>query len=607
MPSLTDAFDGVALAPEWDASAGTIGWTVASGHAAPTGGTALDAALAFRSEVGTDCTVRAVLDIGPDPSVDTPAVGVIGATASNFALCTLLGGSSLLVVQTSSSDFGFTAFTVDPDTTYVVEFVGVGTAVTANIYDATGLSLLATVSTTATGSIGTDLAGPVHPGMFGVGGGDWDFDSFYAIADDLTGGDPDPEPEVIATGSGLIFSITTLHYPAHDDVDELLPIRLHRLTQFEDGEVGIPLDDMRDAKVTISVEDPACVDVLPLERMLHVRYLGLVVFWGPMTDPEWNITDGKVTINALGPEFRTQRHFIREGDEIDGVVVGNSITDADGQEGVDCPVTSDGMWDVLLTAYNTTDQNDRGVPDVGIIRGIDGDGGGTEVIKVSRGDETFGTIDELGKAFLGPDFEFEPLDYTDPGYVGAYAKMNTYEKQGADKTDDIRLQFNWGKCNLDGYTERPSGTAVVTHAHRLSPNAKHRGTAAAAAPSARFGVYVDWDVVNAEPQGADDDAKNAVLAGFGKITVQDYGEPPAFIDVTLKVAVDGQPFLRYGADYGVGDEVNVSAHRGFYRRSFDARITKVTLRQTNAQRSTLPSIELVPSILGPDDVASSEG
>lgn len=608
MPSLTDGFDGVALAPEWDDSAGTIGWTVGSGQAAPTGGTGSDAAIAFRSEVGTDCTVRAVLEIGPDPSVDIPAIGVFGATAGDFALCLVLAGSGLLVAQTSASDVGFAAFTPAADTTYVMEFVGSGTAITANVYDDTGLSLIATASTTATGSIGTQLAGPVHPGMYGVGGGDWDYDSFYAIADDLTTADPDPDPvpEVIATGPGLIFSITTLHYPAYDDVDEVLPIRLHRLTQTENGEVEIPLDDMLKAEVTITLYDPACADVLPLERMLHVRYLGKVVFWGPMTDPDWDVTDGKVTIHALGPEYRAQRHFVREGDDIDGVIVGNSTTDPNGENGVDCPITSDGMWDVLLTAYNTVEQNDRGVPDIGILRGLTGDGGSTEVIKVARGDETFGTIDEISKAFLGPDYEYKPLDYTDPGYAGGYAEFNTYEKQGTDKTDTVRLQFNWGKCNLDGYRERTGGTDVITHAHRLSPDGKHRGTAAAAGPSARFGVYVDWDTIDAEPQGADDDAKDAVLAGFGKLAVVDYGEPPHFIDVVLKVAVDGQPALIFGVDYDIGDEVNVSAHRGFYRRSFDARITKVTLRQTNAQRNVLPSIELVPSILGPDDVSSTE-
>ena len=58
--------------------------------------------------------------------------------------------------------------------------------------------------------------------------------------------------------------------------------------------------------MTISIYDPACQDVLPLERFLHVRYLGHVVFWGPIVTPEWNFDQGTVTINAIDSAIRME-------------------------------------------------------------------------------------------------------------------------------------------------------------------------------------------------------------------------------------------------------------------------------------------------------------
>lgn len=602
MSTITDSFPGSSLDPAWNPATSSDPFTVSGGViTVPTG----TAGIIARTESGFNLTTRVKLNQGSDGAISAVGVGPTDdPSVGGLAVVLEIASGFLIVTDTGNTDTNLTGFTPAADTSYILELVVDASGVcVGTVYDETMATTLATTSITATGAPLAALAAALHPFLELTAGGSTSLTDFYA--DPIGGEPPPPPPPEAITGAGLIFSITTLHYPAHDDVDELLPIRKWRLTQFTDGQVEIPLNDQRTAKVTISVYDPACQDILPLERFLHVRYLGKVVFWGPMTDPVWDVTDGTVTINALGAEWRSSKAFVREGDTINGVVVGNSDTDPDGTVGVDCPITSDGMWDIVSTSFNTDEQAARGVPDIGIDRGLTGDGGSTETIKVSRGDETFGTVQKFGEALLGPDFSFEPQDMLDGGWAGNYVKFNTFDKKGADKTGVLRLQYNWGQNNLDGYQETPSGTAVVTHAHRLSADGKNRGTAAATGPSARFGVYVDWDAIEGNPAGDTEDDKDAVLAGIGKVTVEDYGEPPAFITIVPKLAIDGQPFLRYGSDYVEGDEVHVSAHKGFYRRGWDARITKVTLSQTNAQRSTLPAIEVVPKILDSDDVSAT--
>lgn len=403
--------------------------------------------------------------------------------------------------------------------------------------------------------------------------------------DDFTSSDaPAAAPTEPTHAPGLIFSITTLRYP------DVAPVRLHRLTQYENGEVEIPLKDMLSAKVTISIYDPAVLDVLPLERFLHVRYLGQVVFWGPMTDPDIDLTNGTVTINALGPEFRLVKHFVRIGDVINGVAVTE-------EKDPPLPITSDGLWDLVVCGMNTDGQTTRGVPDLGISRGLEGDSGSTLTIESRRGDQVFGKIQQVGESLLGPDWDFKPQnDIT----ASSYAVFNTYEKKGTDISDEVQFHYGWGLDNLDGCVLRPSGTSVVTHRHTVSADGENRGTAAAEDPSARFGPYVEWDAIEGN-------ASDSVLAELGQGTVIAYGEPPTFIDVALKVSLDGVPSFKYGEDFDVGDVVEVCAHKGYVRKKMDARITKVTLSQTSSARSTLPSIELVPRILTAEDVGSGEG
>lgn len=391
---------------------------------------------------------------------------------------------------------------------------------------------------------------------------------------------------------GLIFSITTLRYP------EVEPVRLHRLTQFTGGKITIELDELRLAEVTVSIYDDCCEDILPLERFLHVRYLGKPVFWGPILEPHWDYTNGTVTINAIDEGQRMVKHFVRIGDDVE----------ADGFATVD----SRGVLLLRDCALNISSQTDRGVPDLGIVDG-DSDVPDSDIkLKVTRGDEVWGTIKKLSESLDNPfEVELDPQEIDE----GSYSHLNTWVKQGVDRTgedpdyDALLFHFGWGLDNLSAFDANPSGSAVITHDHVLSQDLAHRGTAAAEGPSARFGPWVNWDALdrNVDPTEADPDA---VLAGFGKGTVLVYGEPPKFSSFTTRLQSPdpASPIMpRYGVEFLVGDLCKVVAKRGKGYYNEKARIRKVTLNQTNSSVGTIQAdVEAVPTILTPDDVTSTE-
>ncbi len=540
----------------------------------------------------TPVVQRIAITTSATPSGAT-ALFLADSLAPTASVAVALVTPTVLIVQDEGGAFGIAFPTLDPSTTYWLELVASTTSVVGNLYEADGTTLIVSTTDSTSGSTAALMTAGVYTAITVQGAGAaWDDYS----ADAAEFGEPAEPPPIIVHGAGMVFSITTLRYPESDPYpDGLEPVRIHRLTQFWDGEVEIPLDDMRSARVTISVYDPACLDVLPLERFLHVRYQGSVIFWGPITDPEWDLTNGRVTINALGPEYRLVKHFVRVGD----VIGGETVTE---EEEVPTGLNAADMYDFVLCGFNTAGQTTRGVPDLGIGFGTSSDNSSTSHITTQRGDQCFYKIVEIADSALGPDFEFVPQEIDQ----GNYALFTAHDRQGTDRTATVKFHYGWGLDNLDGWSSRPSGSSVVTHRHTVSADGHHRGTAAAEGPSARFGPYVEWDTIEGNPTGVDDGAKNAVLAEIGRGTVVAYGEPPEFLDLTLKVAVDSVLAPKYGVDYNVGDVVECVAHKGAYRKKLEARITKVTLTQTSSLLSTQPALELVPRILADDDVSSPE-
>lgn len=384
---------------------------------------------------------------------------------------------------------------------------------------------------------------------------------------------------------GLVFSITTLRYPTVE------PIRLHRLTQFTGGEVVIPKNEkeFRTAKVTISIYDPACEDVLPLERFLFVRYLDKPVFWGPILVPEWDPDNGEVTINAISPAYRLKKHQARIGDLIE-------------EEG-STTVDSNGISRYLACGFNTPGQTARGVPELGIVMGTDTSiSNPNHLYSVKRGQEVWAGIQNIVDQQDGPDIELEPQELTQ----GSYALLHTFDDQTRDRTNEVKWHYGWGLDNLESFKPSPAGDAVVTHAHVLTQDLSRRKTAAAEGPSARFGPYVYWDALAFNTVGTDAN-QNAALVEFGKSRVLKYGEPPLFFTMQPRATPSSGIMLHYGVDYLIGDIVRIVAKKGFMPVfAFDSEITKVTLKQKDTSTAAVASVEAAPRILTDADIASSE-
>lgn len=390
----------------------------------------------------------------------------------------------------------------------------------------------------------------------------------------------------------LEFSITELRYPG-------FPVaRRAKAVQYTDGEVGVLINDMRSAKFTLSVYDKACTFVRPLEFMVYATYNKRPVFWGLMTDPVWDLQAGTVVVNALGPEFRMQHHYLRLGDDaINGMTAEDGQTDTN--KGL-IRVQTAGYNAMIQAANNIESQTLRGVPDLGIayaaVPMYEDPLDPSKNHEVQRGDECWSAMVNLSEQQAGYDFEVEPYPWNTP--LPYYAKLRLARPQGQDQINLLRWSFGTAEDNLENCVPRPSGSSVVTHAHVLSQDNKHRGTATALAPSARFGVWVDWDALPMNTKGSDSDVdQNEVLVDYALKKVLDYGEPPLFMDITLKRdEPTGMSTHTYLADYAIGDLVTVVAKKGYFQFKGPVRITGVKLNQINGEAQCRQTVSVVPLV-----------
>lgn len=580
-----------------DNFAGGAMYTAPYGSPTVGGGTATVASLSLWADQRSPLTVpfEFELDMTAVPDGSDVLVGALTADFSEGVLGGVEGPSGVMsAVASGASPYSAAPAITPPSGAYVIKVS----------LDESGLFTLDVGGQTASTTLPSDLMAAIsgvdlYPGCgvvapYGpVAMSGWS----YGPAGGGGGGGV-PEAPLVLTDQGLVFSITSLRYPG------LEPVRLRRLVQYTDGSVTIPLNGQRAAAVTISVYDPACLDALPLERFLFVRLYGVPIFWGPITTPDWDLANGTVTINALGPDYRLVKHFLVVGDAIGSSTIPTPVPG--GTAGVPCPVSAGGLWDLVYAAYNDAGQTARGVPDLGIIQGVTGDQESSHEVDVQRGDCVMDDIANVASDIEGPDFDFIPQELDE----GSYAHLDTWGKRGTDKSSGVgavQFHFGWGKDNLDDYEYQPGGDSVITHDHVISSDGLNAGTAAAAGPSARFGPYVNWDALDINPAGATDDIKNEVLAAFGRGTVMAYGEPIKSLTLTLKTTVNSDQTLpRYLHDFDVGDVVDTHGRRGYFDLHTPARIVSVTLSQAAASKSVVPSLEVVPAILTSADVDSTE-
>jgi hypothetical protein len=397
------------------------------------------------------------------------------------------------------------------------------------------------------------------------------------------------------------IKLTSLHYPAvtregFTPRDAVRAQTLALLEDYSNAEVVIPINDARTASVTISMDDPAAAHVRPYSTLLHITYVSPrhahLVFWGILTQPEWNSASETVKLNAVDMSLRLQHHYVRWGDQI---LNGSDATGTVEEFGytVDnlpnphntpgwkrssgrIPLDHVGLRWLRDAADNEAYQDARGVPPLGIMDGFNDvvalPDDTPHIMEIGRGDNVWEQMQALNTHgahgdFVGaPDFELEPHD---DGVDFFYARLNTYIRQG--NSDPSRLIFHdgFGKDNAT-ITYTPGGK-IINLAHVLSTGDQERVTVIDFDSSGAYGIYNSWDTTGL-PAGATD-----ALYEYGQQLVDAYGDPPDYFTTTPNLDMG----LHYHDHFLVGDAMTAVIRRGALVRSMTADIVSVTLKQAD--------------------------
>src|SRR5437868_4018041 len=210
---------------------------------------------------------------------------------------------------------------------------------------------------------------------------------------------------------GLRVAITDLYGPAASTAQGGI---VAQPTHYTDCQVEIPhANDARTARVTISSYDEAAAWVRPLDRFLKVWYIyrdasghrqSRVIFWGPITVPEWNTEQATVTINAHDPSLRIKHSYINHSDIglLDPSTRGSG-TQTTGRATVDAT-------GVRLLCYSAEEQT-ASFPLLGVSDGYNTanpaplmNDGQPRFMVVTRGDESWQRMQDLARDPLAPDF-----------------------------------------------------------------------------------------------------------------------------------------------------------------------------------------------------------
>lgn len=315
------------------------------------------------------------------------------------------------------------------------------------------------------------------------------------------------------------------------------------LKEFSDLEVTIPVNDMRTASVSISIYDPAVLQIKPYVNFVYVLLYGNPIFWGPMHGLEWSPKDGTVVVHATDPGLRLENHFIVHGD---------GILESTGPFAGRVPIDYRGMRLLRDAADNLPSQNARNVPVLGVGDGS-ADTSSSAMTSFQYGDEIWSSMKSIAEMGGGPDFLLQPNEIA--GSWPYYVTLDCFDNIGNDRTF-ARFDYGFGKDNLEEVTWS-SGGKFVTHAHVTDADGTHTQTFAALDESAAAGVYVSWEGSSYKVPPGDEDA----LLEKAKATVEAYRHPVEAVTATLRNE-DLQTY-KFFLDYFVGDTVIVEGKAGY--------------------------------------------
>lgn len=393
--------------------------------------------------------------------------------------------------------------------------------------------------------------------------------------------------------NGFEAFITGLWYPGASTYTSY-----GRVSHFTEGLVEIPQNDSRRASIKIYLDDPIIRHIRPFSRMLRIHYRGRMIYWGVLSLPHYDLAGNTVQLNSVDPSIRLYHHMLRFGDlENTAAGWGSPPPGGLGADGKGMVYVSTlGMRLLRDAGNNLEEQTARGVPDLGIVNGYDdwhiepGDADGfPDWIEVGRGDRVLEKMKDLSNQVNGPDFEFEPIS----GQPGAYARLNTYYKQGTDKTGSVAFYYGTMTDNLENI-EVSYGEEFVTHVHTLDRGAKYRYTEANVDSSAEHGIYVYWDATDYDTAKLTPAMREAVLRASAKGILAVYGRPLESYTLHCKIETNTSPW--YMRDYKIGDIIKIGGKKGHFEFEDEVRITSIALEQVDAANNIRPRITVSPTV-----------
>lgn len=389
--------------------------------------------------------------------------------------------------------------------------------------------------------------------------------------------------------SGLTWQLTDVWKPTDTE--------LYCYGQIADpleGEIDIPLNDSRTAKVTFSVHDTALAQAVQnraYEICLKGYYRGVLIFWGAVNQIGGDLKEGTITLSAIDRSGPLLRHQLRRGD-LAGGPRKYMMRPPDDRGAVS--IDHIGLRLLRDAGMNTAEQTARDMPDLGIVDGTNDFVADPETLMgVDRGFQVWNAMVQLSQS-RGPDFELEPVE----DVVGAYAQLNTFITQGNDKTGSVQFHFGTGLSNNLENLTFAEGEQYVTHAHALDREGNYRFTESNTASSGETGAYVQWDATDFEaPLNSPYAAANAenVLRAFAQNVITAHSRPSMVFALTLPLETeDGYHYGTEQGSYAVGDIVDVAGKAGGlnFGADFPHRITRVTLKQEG--EGLRPVLQVIP-------------